>query len=367
MNNIECTLKHIQKTLGDEIFMWLNTPYGKTTYGSSKYSDLQIRSFIQSIFYMLELGHVCFSSGTLVFNDNCKLLFNLLTYDKFLIEESNLYNCNNPLNSIQNRRKPRISDKNVHFQTSHKTHNKVFEQEKGRPIECIPSPNSYTKFERVLNPPLRQLCGENSESKSVLLYYPFISTNNDRNLLFFKLERDKMVSYGHFSKATATYIGNPLDRLFGTKIGVNERPLMGVDAVTQLDLRREDRNPERHPNECNYNQYFEYKDLNFYYNYYQILGIPYNFMEENIEEDIEELTWYNTNVRTGCEFYVTKNLLVNMFLHLFVPINALILNNIDIPQIPTGGRKPIKNKKNKKKSRKYKNNKYTHTHRRNKR
>jgi hypothetical protein len=329
-SNKEKNLKTVEKK-NPEFYLWLNTPYSGNNYGKTQYRDTTINKFIKSIFSLLYNGKVCFSSGTLVFNDNYKCLFNLLTYNQITMDSS-IYSCNNPLNYINNRRNKTIGSKNVHYQTNHKTHNNVFKQNKGKPVACIPNPNSHTKFERTFNPPLTELCEiKKSEKKGVLLYYPFTASNSNKRLLFFKLERDKMISIGHVKKATATYIGNPIDKAIGTKIGVKEKPEMGVDLETDLDLRREDRTETKYPKECKYETYFFQKDILFYKNYYYILNQDFEqeYIDNKFEEDFEELSWYNENVRTGCEFYVTKNLLFTMFEFLLAPTKTLTLNKLE--------------------------------------
>jgi hypothetical protein len=355
--NIEISDDFIRQNYPPEFYGWLNQPYSGKTHGTITYYDDQVKNFIRSMFKFLSYGRVCFSAGTFVFNDIGQLLFNLLTYNKFLVK-SNTYNCDKPLKSnIQTsiiRSYPRIASELVDYQKGHATHNKIFQLNKGVPIECIPN-SKYTKFERHFEPRLEGLCEtDRSESKRVLLYYPFKTINAERQLLFFKLERDPMVSFGHVSKAVATYVGNPLDKTFGSQLGVRETPENGIDINTGLDMRREDRTPQRNPNECNYDTYFREKDNQFYQNYYKILGLP---LDEDIKnknlENITELEWYNSNVRTGCEFYVTKNLLAFMIENLFLPTVGVTFRNI----VSSGGkftRKQIKYKKIHKKSKRRK-------------
>jgi hypothetical protein len=323
-----------------EFFLWLNTPFLLKTYGTITYHNNTINKFIKSIFALLYNGKVCFSSGTLVFNDIWKCLFNLITYNKIILNQ-HTYSCDSPFEDLNDRRYKIIASKFIHYQTNHKTHNAVFKQNKGIPVDCIPS-SKYTKFERLFHPPLNKLCeSTKSENKSVLLYYPFISVNSKKPLLFFKLERDQMISTGHVMKATATYLGNPIDKTFGTKFGVKERPNKGLDLEIGLDMRREDRNDFMHPNECKYNEYFYQKDILFYKNYYNILGqkLEESYLTSKFEEDFEELEWYNKHVRTGCEFYVTKNLMTAMLMNLLAP-----KKNINLIKLDYGGNKNKKRK-----------------------
>jgi len=362
--NIEFTDDFIKQNYPPDFYLWLNTSYSGKTYGTITYYDSQINEFIRSMFKFLSYGRVCFSAGSIVFNDIGKLLFNLLTYNQFLFE-SNIYNCETPDRSRDKtsffRGYPRIASEYVGYKKGHVTHNKVFQLHKGTPIECIPL-SRYTKFERHFEPRLEGLCEtDRSESKRVLLYYPFKTINAEKQLLFFKLERDPMISIGHFNKAAATYIGNPIDRAIGTSIGVAETPKNGVDSSTGLDMRREDRTPEKNPNECNYNNYFKEKDIHFYQNYYKILGLSLDDdIKDKINENISELQWYNDNVRTGCEFYVTKNLLAFMIQHIFVPTVGVTYINID----SSGGKFTRKQKKYKKykKYKKTKRNKASGNH-----
>ena len=326
--------------LGDQIIEYLNTSYLDKTYGTASYSDTQIRSFISAIFNLLSKGNVCFSAGTIVFSDLGKLMFNLLTYNKLRIE-NNTYRCDDPKKNIRGDNV--ISSPQVTVKSTHKTHNKIFSSGKGKSIACLPK--SQTKFERAINPPLEGLCDEptsieqKSESKSVLLYYPF-KAEDDKQFLFFKLERDEIISTGHIKKAVATYVGNRIDGFLGKStplFGVNEIPNHGIDTVTGFDMRREDRSSDKNPNECDYSNFFYRKDVIFYENYYKILNIarPSDFI---IQNNLAELEWYNTNIRTGCEFYVTSFLLFDMLKKLFVPKQAINL-------IHLGGNKKFRSKK----------------------
>jgi hypothetical protein len=333
-NNKEIPSDFIEKNYPSEFHMWMHVPYGSATHGTAEYSDAQIQIFIKSIFEFLSNARACFSAGSIVFNDVGKLLFNLLTYNKFLIN-SDTYNCNSPdKSSVEISRLrgfPKITSNLVSYITNHQTHNKVFTMNKGKPIHCIPH-SKYTKFERLFNPKLEKLCEPNtSETKGVLLYYPFRTGEEDTQLLFFKLERDEMMSIGHLSKSASTYLGNQFDNMFGTKIGVHESPENGIDRYTGLDMRREDRNRQNNPKECDYDIYFKNKDTIFYKKYYKILGFVLDdYTKRKIKEDVAELEWYNENVRTGCEFYVTKNLLAFMIEHIFVPRVGVVFRNINL-------------------------------------
>ena len=256
--------------LGDDVINYLNTQFLDKTYGTASYSDVQIRSFIDSIFNLFSKGNVCFSAGTIVFSDFGKLLFNLLTYNQLKVENG-IYLCNNPGKNVRGQD---VTSKLVTVKKTHKTHNKVFTSGKGENITCLPT--NETKFERSINPPLEGLCDEptsqdkKSESKRVLLYYPF-KAEDDKQLLFFKLERDEIISSGHVKKAIATYAGNRFDSFFRNSkpvFGVNEIPNQGRDTITGFDMRREDRSPDKNPNECDYSIFFRRKDVIFYENYY---------------------------------------------------------------------------------------------------
>tara|TARA_B110000285_G_scaffold219588_1_gene270329 strand:- start:685 stop:1911 length:1227 start_codon:yes stop_codon:yes gene_type:complete len=344
--------------LGDDVINYLNSQFLDKTYGTASYSDVQIRSFINSIFNLFSKGNVCFSAGTIVFSDFGKLLFNLLTYNQLKVENG-IYLCNNPGKNVRGQD---VTSKLVTVNKTHKTHNKVFTSGKGENIACLPT--NETKFERSINPPLEGLCDEptsqdkKSESKSVLLYYPF-KAEDDKQLLFFKLERDEIMSIGHVKKGIATYAGNRFDSYFRNSkpvFGVNEIPNQGTDTITGFDMRREDRSPDKNPNECNYSEFFNQKDVEFYRNYYKILGIT-NPSDEVIQNNIAELEWYNTNIRTGCEFYVTSFLLFDMLKILFVPKQSLTLKHLGGNGKFRSIKKSNKNKNKKvKRSRKVKRN-----------
>ena len=355
--NTEVTNKQLRDVLtnglGDDVIRYLNATYLDKTYGTSKYTDTQIRSFISAIFNLFSKGNVCFSAGTVVFNDFGKLLFNLLTYNQLQIDDG-IYLCNNPK---QNSRGDNIISELVHVKTTHKTHNKVFTSNKAESIACLPT--IETKFERIITPSIKGLCDETSqgqyksESKRILLYYPF-KVDDNKQLLFFKLERDEIVSRGHVKKAIATYVGNKVDAALGNSkpfFGVNEIINQGTDTITGFDMRREDRSPEKNPNECDYSNFFSQKDIEFYTNYYKILGID-KPSDEIIQNSLTELEWYNANIRTGCEFYVTGFLLLDMLKYLFVPKQSVTLTHM-------GGNNRFKTiiKRSKSKSRKAKRSK----------
>ena len=260
-------------------------------------------------------------------------MYNLLTYNQLTVENM-WYACDTPFYTKESREKRlnKITSNKIHLIPHHITHNKVFEEGKGSHVKCIPTPTS--KFERIIDKPLENLCfiEKASESKGVVLYYPFISLK--QRLLFFKLERDQMLSVGHIDKALKTYVGNPLDKHLGTNFGVKEVPKKGKDLETGLDMRREDRGNVKYKEECDYQEYFYRKDIIFYKNYYKILGLKKklkleeDFLNEKFEKDYKELTWYNENVRTGCEFYVTKNLLIVMFMYLLAPEKTLKFSSL---------------------------------------
>lgn len=333
--------------------MWLNSQAGVSvtgerikTNGTIKYTDMQIREFIIRIFAFFTVNNMCFSSGTLVFNDIGKMLFNLLTFNQLLVPNDSYY-CDNPMsepaflkqlipNSYNTRinTKDKISSQKVSVLKNHNTHELVLTEEKGTDIECLPSPYfGHTKFQRIFEgkyEEITHLCPpekdkQESETKRMLLYYPFITKNNFYNtatkgqLLFFKLEKwpvQECNMYGtvcHGYEATSHHV-------FGTK----GTPIQGIDNDTGLSLRREDK--RYNLEECMYDNYFRTKDILFYGSYndkFNNTTITNDTITNNNE--IQELMWYNEYIRTGCEFYVTKNLLSFLLMSYLTPSAAALV------------------------------------------
>jgi hypothetical protein len=257
-----------------------------------------VENFFIQIFRQLEINEMCFSSGAFVFENYGNVLFNLLTFNKLLIE-NNSYYCNNPLNPIQP-----LTPANVHIIAT-ETHDVYYKKYgRGAPIEikpgkCMPATNMYsstfnlnrnkTKFERIFNPSINNICGhcevpaeiERSEPKGVVLYYPFYVTSNVYPIDNPKENIDALlyVKFEGFS-VTENKVKHALEYVKKT-LGKKKKYAI-------VDTRREDK--------CDYNTTFRNKDIEFYRKY--------------CPEDIEILEWYNMYIRAGCEFFVSKGLLI---------------------------------------------------------
>ena len=289
-----------------DIYEWLNT------MNEIPITNQMIETFFRDIFRLLEVNDMCFSSGAFVFENLGNILFNLLTFNKLLVNDG-AYCCDNPL--IWNNpklSKPELSlapASGVHIIGTN-THRKHYEKftDKGvivaRPRNCIPAirgivsllaSKEATKFERVLNPALKNLCGicdathedELSEPKGVILYYPFTITSltypTDLKTPKTTISQMLYVKFEAHSVTTGA-IGHAISlgqRITGTKKIYDRYP----------SLRREDAKAP----ECIYDKMYQYKDMEFYRAY--------------CPQDMHILDWYNGYARTGCEFFVSANLL----------------------------------------------------------
>jgi hypothetical protein len=264
-------------------------------------TDEIVVNFFRQIFRLLEVNNMCFSSGALVFESCGNILFNLLTYNKLLID-NNSYYCDDPLGinpSITTNRILEPADVHIMGTDTHADYYTKYP--KGSPIEikprqCMPATRLTpltkplrikTKFERLFKPKIQNICGycespveERSEPKSLVLYYPFYvesvtypSTSNEgiktTGMLYVKFEGASV------AEQPLTHTGLYISKAIGIKKGYKN-----------LDTRREDR--------CDYNNLYLNKDTEFYRAY--------------CPEDLEILNWYNTYIRLGCEFFVSKGL-----------------------------------------------------------
>jgi len=264
-----------------------------------------IENFFKQIFQLLEENDTCFASGAFVFENIGNVLFNILTYNKLLID-SGSYNCNDPLTKI-NLTNERMADPNVHI-IGTITHTKHYDKrtEKGivniKPRNCVPTKGHFlspipkkskTKFERVFEPRIKNICGScnsdsdgknYSEPKGVILYYPFTVTSSTypNNQTSNVMEITTELLFVKFEGAPVT--GNLAEH------GKNwVKRQTGTQTATSYSKRREDEGL------TTYNLVFKEKDKVFYDKY--------------CPQDKEILEWYNTYVRTGVEFFVSKGLL----------------------------------------------------------
>lgn len=308
------------------------------------------RNFFREIFRHLEVNDMCFSSGSLVFEDELNVVFNLLTFNKLKIEENSYY-CDDPLgkNTTEQIVKPESSVHIIGTDTHRTFYDKSIKTKliEIKPRECMPAmrgvlrrklEKSNTRFERVLPREMKNICGicENtdediSEPKGVIMYYPFYVGAEDYpfpparrvvNMLFVKFE-------GHPVSGAALQHGLQLiGRVTGTK---KEYP---------NPRREDDKNPK-----CVYDQMYANKDYEFYRAY--------------SPEDIDILNWYNEKIRTGCEFFISKGLLQYFLKFLFGSFNCDVssIEKMDNQQYPPkvesltssvdnfGGKKKYKSKK----------------------
>jgi hypothetical protein len=263
-----------------------------------------VENFFRQIFRLLEVNNMCFSSGAFVFQNYGNVLFNLLTYNKLSIADNSYY-CNDPLGINPEITTNRILEPaDVHIMGT-ETHDDFYKKHKrGSPIQikprmCMPATTfilkplskpfrNKTKFERLFKPKIQNICGycerpieERSEPKGLVLYYPFYVESLTypfpragiklAQMLYVKFEgssvKEEPISH------TGSYISK--------NIGIKQE-------YENLDTRREDK--------CDYNNLYLNKDSEFYRVY--------------CPEDFEIFIWYNTYVRVGCEFFVSKGLLI---------------------------------------------------------
>lgn len=311
-------------------------------------------NFFRQIFRLLEVNDMCFSSGAFVFENYGNVLFNLLTFNKLLITDNSYY-CDDPLGKNPKITTSRILEPaNVHIMGT-ETHAGYYSKYgKGAPIQitprkCMPLTSltpisrldrTKTKFERLFDPKIDNICGycelpekERSEPKGLVLYYPFNVASQtyptDKNIqetitemLYVKFEASSV------SEEPLKHTGLFLAKTIGIK-----------KEYKNLDSRREDR--------CDYNRLYLNKDTEFYRAY--------------CPEDLEILNWYNTYIRLGCEFFVSKGLLTyflkTFLLSQFNCASAKSIKEIDEEKAVGGKRKKRstkskKTKKNKTKARK---------------
>ena len=380
-----------------------------------------ITLFFKNIFNLLNEFNICFSSGTFIFEESNNCLFNYLTYGH-LILDSNTYRCENPENGAISRDSSveHIMLPNTRrFGTT--THKKIYEHipscDKNNTTTpcysadiCIPEEIfelqkiisnksiTNTKFQKVFDPPIVGICDtcnnpnrqepfKPSEIKRTCLYYPFkVNTRNfpnfpppketgiyEHSFLFVKFESEP-VSEDILSTDNLKHIGN----LVSAKMGSKENYDNGIDTDRKLFLRREDKNEANEPDknilgiknkkQCDYYKFNKSLDVSFYN---AIFGINNNY--------IDKIQWYDDNLRTGCEFFVTKELLEFFFIHFFNkgivecenlenffiktvdetfnPIHNQLLN-AGSRKIKSRKTKQSKKRRNKRKTRRNKKNKY---------
>ena len=273
-------------------------------------NDMVENNFFRQIFRHLEVNNMCFSSGAFVFSNVANVLFNLLTFNKLLIP-SNSYYCDNPLGYGDSDYKVIPVEKiNIIGTDTHRNfYDKSTDVKLIKPRECMPIKSGYkrirqdrtnTRFVRVLINSMKNICGfceetdqDLSEPKGVIMYYPFyietlINPEIEKEMLYVKFEHHPA---GGDISSKMSHVGDYMSRSFGSK---QEYP----------NPRRED---DRRP-KCVYDEMYANKDYEFYRAY--------------CPQGIDDLIWYNNNIRTGCEFFVSKDLLIYFLKFLFVPYNC---------------------------------------------
>jgi hypothetical protein len=303
----------------EDLYKWIEAT------NTTPITNDKVINFFRQIFQLLEENNTCFASGAFVFENYGNTIFNLLTYNKLLID-SDSYDCDNPLTITSNNRNI-TPDPNVHIigTLTHKgyyTRNNSTNTTRITPHDCMPTTRfgiypeqklrTKTKFERVFIPKITNICGYckkplpegriYSEPKGVILYYPFTVTSANfprknapdeaettTKLLFIKFEGAPVTG------STLEHSANWIKRHTGRQTQLEE----------PLPTRREDEGLE------DYEPKYKTLDENIYKKY--------------CPEDIDILEWYNNNVRTGCEFFVSRGLLTYFFKY-------FLLNNFSCPQ-----------------------------------
>lgn len=297
-------------------------------------------NFFRQIFRLLEVNDMCFSSGAFVFENYGNVLFNLLTYNKLLIADNSYY-CDDPLGIKTTEKILEPADVHIMGTETHAGYYRKYGRDAPiqiKPRACMPTTSliplaradrSKTKFERLFKPKIDNICGycempkqERSEPKGLVLYYPFYVVSQTYPSLSNQIEKTTEMLYVKFEASSVkeeplTHTGLFISKTVGLK-----------KEYKNLDNRREDR--------CDYNNLYLNKDTEFYRAY--------------CPEDLEILNWYNTYIRLGCEFFVSKGLLTyfikTFLLSEFNCSSAKSIKEVD-EERNIGGKKIIKTKKNK--------------------
>jgi hypothetical protein len=240
--------------------------------------DNNVILFVKYLFTFLKKNKMCFLSGTIIFQDNNNELFNFLTFNNKnknndlcygKVESSNGHFTKTHLN-VYNKKEVISAETCVNdFLTSY---NKFLESKCGKKKhECF-------KMEYVFNNKIDYLCDQetmlksinpkNISTKGVILYYRFKIQN--KTYLFFKLEGHRMNSLKH------------------------------VGAF--LNKNRKDIYPKRRENVLNYNYNKDF--LHIDKKFYDIQLKDLN----NKNQIIEEINYYNNNLRTGHELFIYEDL-----------------------------------------------------------
>lgn len=243
-----------------------------------------ITSFIKKLFIFLKSYDMCFLSGTIIFEDTDNRLFNILTYNK---DTSENIHDNNILPGI-------------HWTT---THLDVYNKQNVLPDDSIETSsikqiygNKKFKLELILNEPIDYLCDletddkdkkiDNISQKRVLLYYRFIHEN--KKYIFFKLEEYNMNSIHHLI--------NLLDKKRKDIYNKRRENEDKYETEEQTNCVKIDNKlcPVINNNSCTLNN---------------LDKIFYNRLAcDNIIKNINDTNFYDKNLRTGRELFVTNEL-----------------------------------------------------------
>jgi hypothetical protein len=268
-------------TISEDFNVWYNTEHAGVINKNKHWSTFQINRFVKNTHRFLKLYGMCFLSGAYVFEDPESLLFNLLTYGKFEKAESGVTTRGNQnpttefsLNDIDNLASAHVSG----------THNVFIKHNKSYKTPHHKYSERTAKFERLFKKQFRQepfeylcdLCVEspdikNKEEKRVILYYPFLTKDTHKPMLYIKYESYPMNAREHAFE----FLGNAAQS-------------------------RANEYPKRRENGKSYKNELKERDTEFY--------------KQNFSEDLLSLKKYNETYREGDEFFVGSNLLKYMLM-----------------------------------------------------
>jgi hypothetical protein len=273
----------------------------KSQLGGATLTDEEISEFCLYIFTYLKSKNNCFTNGAFVFEDPLHQLLFLFTFNTVYF---------NPRGKEPERKA------SIHWTTTHAGFLKNNRLSLTSHIK--PGMASLTKFnpdifklERILSVPINYICDQetndternpnNSETKRIILFYPFKNIETETEYLFVKFESHSMSSFSHAV--------NLLDKKRSTTY-----PIRRETDATEIELLIADRK--------------------FYINHYDNLkrDKPYKSDDEDEEEDedkilniekmkrkdLKALQDYNDTIRTGNEFFVTYNLLKYLLQNFFI-------------------------------------------------
>lgn len=221
-----------------------------------KYTDKEIEEFIAKIFVFLESQQLCFNDGAFVIEDDKSQLFNLLTFNSF----------HRPYSDEKCGLNYKNLEKSVSYKQT-KTHG-IF-LDKYNIIDCYPDvkitfpgckKNKCVKFERAIDiSNICNVCPSNFHStnplkKRVILYYPFVNPENQKQYLYMKLEPYPLISIRHGIEAIKAYTKKP-------ESGRRERELYTDDMEISDIIFYESMSKKHKKYGINVDQLYEYNRL----------------------------------------------------------------------------------------------------------